>query len=71
MYEGGLVMFNLAMQGLLDIKQCFHWKFINNFFFGENLVKLLILVESASWVGIYGGDFIIFGPKLQDILNFE
>lgn len=61
------------MQGLLDIKQCFHWKFNKNQnnFFVENLVELLILVERAPWVGFYGGDFIIFGPKPQDILNFE
>jgi len=27
------------------------------------------LLENIPWVGFCGGDFIILGPKVQDILN--
>jgi hypothetical protein len=31
----------------------------------------LLLLESFEWIGMHGGEFIIFGPKVQKILNFE
>ncbi len=50
-----------------------YWKCnkFKNIFLGK-LRYGLGMLESAQWVvGSYGGHFAIFGPKVQEILNFE
>ncbi len=62
-------MFWPMMEKLLIIEQIFIESLLNeNKKLYENLVPLLVLLESTQWVGSNEGDLEIFRPKVQKIL---
>jgi hypothetical protein len=73
LHGDGFVVFRHTMQEILNIEQFCNWTFkkietqIPKAIWG----MLLVLMESSSSVGFYGDEFVIFGPNVHEILNFE
>jgi hypothetical protein len=66
-------MFRPIVQEWLNIEKNCHWKFskIKTRNVKDILGLALVLLEILWWIGFYGGDFVVFGPKVHEILNFE
>ncbi len=75
MHPGGLTMFRHTMQEVSNIEQFCPRKFIENktiYIYKENSGPILVLLlEIPQQVGFNENVFMIFRPKLGEILNFE
>jgi hypothetical protein len=71
-HEGGFILFRPMVQELSNnIEQFFQRKFIKIKKIKIKIKDFFSIVENPFMNGFLGGDFIIFRPKVGEILDFD